>query len=162
MRYFSDIKGAPVTVLTPRKEEFADDSRRRLLKSGLLVALGGGLLPSASIAGDQERATSAPGQGGVGHSETLAKGMLAFTLSHEQFKAPELIPLGIAAEQAGFDLVATSDHFQPWQANERHSGLAWVTLGVLGQQTQRIRMGTAVTCPTLRYHPAVVAEASPL
>ena len=144
---------------TPRKEEFADDSRRRILKSGLLMALGGGLLPAASNGGDQGSVPSATGQRGAGHSETLTQGMLAFTLSHEQFRAPELIPLGIAAEKAGFDLVATSDHFQPWQANERHSGLAWVTLGVLGQQTQRIRMGTAVTCPTLRYHPAVVAEA---
>ncbi len=80
-------------------------------------------------------------------------------LAHEQFPVPELIRLGAAAERAGFDLVATSDHFQPWQTNERHSGQAWVTLGALGQQTQRIWMGTTVTCPTLRYHPAVVAEA---
>jgi TAT-translocated FGD2 family F420-dependent dehydrogenase len=85
--------------------------------------------------------------------------MLAFTLSHEQFPAPELVRLGASAEKAGFDLVATSDHFQPWQANEGHSGLAWVTLSALGQQTRHVWMGTAVTCPTLRYNPAVVAEA---
>jgi TAT-translocated FGD2 family F420-dependent dehydrogenase len=85
--------------------------------------------------------------------------MISFTLSHEQFPVPELVRLGTEAERAGFDLVSTSDHFQPWQANERHSGLAWVTLGALGQQTQRVWMGTAVTCPTLRYNPAIVAEA---
>jgi TAT-translocated FGD2 family F420-dependent dehydrogenase len=85
--------------------------------------------------------------------------MISFTLSHEQFPVPELVRLGVEAERAGFDLVSTSDHFQPWQANERHAGLAWVTLGALGQQTQRVWMGTAVTCPTLRYNPAIVAEA---
>ena len=85
--------------------------------------------------------------------------MVAFMLAHEQFPAPELIRLGAAAENAGFDLVATSDHFQPWQANERHAGQAWVTLGALGQRTQRVWMGPTVTCPTLRYNPAVVAEA---
>ncbi|HZO22611.1 MAG TPA: TIGR03557 family F420-dependent LLM class oxidoreductase [Steroidobacteraceae bacterium] len=92
-------------------------------------------------------------------SESIPRGLVAFMLAHEQFLPPELIRLGAAAERAGFDLLATSDHFQPWQANERHSGEAWVTLGALGQQTQRVWMGTTVTCPTLRYHPAVVAEA---
>ena len=68
--------------------------------------------------------------------------MVAFMLAHEQFPVPELIRLGASAESAGFDLVATSDHFQPWQANERHAGQAWVTLGALGQRTQRRLDGT--------------------
>jgi TAT-translocated FGD2 family F420-dependent dehydrogenase len=85
--------------------------------------------------------------------------MLAFMLAHEQFRAPELVSLGIQAEQAGFDVLATSDHFQPWQANEKHSAQAWVTLGALGQRTRNVWMGPTVTCPTLRYNPAVVAEA---
>jgi F420-dependent hydroxymycolic acid dehydrogenase len=71
---------------------------------------------------------------------------------------PQVIDVGVAAEQAGFDLLATSDHFQPWQANEGH-GEAWGTLGALSQRTQRVWMGTTVTCPTFRYNPAVVAEA---
>ena len=87
------------------------------------------------------------------------KGQVGFMLAHEQFGVPQLVELGAAAEQAGFDFVATSDHLQPWQANEGHSGLAWVTLSALGQRTSRISMGTTVTCPTLRYNPAVVAEA---
>jgi TAT-translocated FGD2 family F420-dependent dehydrogenase len=90
---------------------------------------------------------------------SLRKGMLGFMLAHEQFPVPELIRLGAAAERAGFDLLATSDHFQPWQANERHCGEAWVTLGALGQQTSAVWMGPTVTCPTMRYNPAVVAEA---
>jgi F420-dependent hydroxymycolic acid dehydrogenase len=138
------------------EETFTGDGRRRMLKSGLMVALGAGV--SAMAMAGAPGSTSSASRGTV-PSGTLSKGMLAFTLSHEQFPAPELVQLGVAAEQAGFDMVATSDHFQPWQANERHSGLAWVTLGALGQQTQRVWMGTAVTCPTLRYNPAVVAEA---
>jgi F420-dependent hydroxymycolic acid dehydrogenase len=83
---------------------------------------------------------------------------IGFQLAHEQFPVPELVELGIAAEQAGFDLLAVSDHLQPWQANEGHSGQAWVTMSAIGQRTKRIRMGTTVTCPTFRYNPAVVAE----
>ena len=92
-------------------------------------------------------------------SQPMGRRMIGFMLAHEQFTVPELLELGIAAEQAGFDLLATSDHFQPWQASEGHSGEAWVTFGALGQRTRRAWMGTTVTCPTLRYNPAVVAEA---
>ena len=52
----------------------------------------------------------------------------------------------------------TSDHFQPWQPNEGHSGSAWVTLAALTQRTSRISLGTGVTCPSFRYRPAVVAQ----
>jgi F420-dependent hydroxymycolic acid dehydrogenase len=83
---------------------------------------------------------------------------VGFQLAHEQFTVPELVELGIAADQAGFDLLAVSDHLQPWQANEGHSGQAWITMSAIGQRTKRIRMGTTVTCPTFRYNPAVVAE----
>jgi F420-dependent hydroxymycolic acid dehydrogenase len=83
---------------------------------------------------------------------------VGFQLAHEQFTVPELVEFGIAADQAGFDLLAVSDHFQPWQANEGHSGQAWITMSAIGQRTKRIRMGTTVTCPSFRYNPAVVAE----
>lgn len=83
---------------------------------------------------------------------------IGFQLAHEQFPVPELVELGVKAEQAGFDLLAFSDHLQPWQANEGHSGQAWITMSAIGQRTKRIRMGTTVTCPTFRYNPAVVAE----
>jgi F420-dependent hydroxymycolic acid dehydrogenase len=85
--------------------------------------------------------------------------MVGLMLAHEQFTVPQVIDIGVSAEQAGFDLLTTSDHFQPWQANEGHSGEAWATLGALSQRTQRVWMGTTVTCPTFRYNPAVVAEA---
>jgi F420-dependent hydroxymycolic acid dehydrogenase len=89
----------------------------------------------------------------------LRKGMIGFVLAHEQFIVPELVRTGALASRSGFQLLATSDHFQPWQANEAHSGLAWVTLGALGAQAPQAWMGTSVTCPTMRYNPAVVAEA---
>ena len=59
---------------------------------------------------------------------------IGFQLAHEQFKVPELVELGIAADQAGFDLLAVSDHFQPWQENEGHSGQAWITMTAIGQR----------------------------
>jgi F420-dependent hydroxymycolic acid dehydrogenase len=89
----------------------------------------------------------------------LGRRTMGYMLPHEQFPAPQLAEFAVAAERAGFDLVAPSDHFQPWQANQAHSGLAWVTMGAIGQITSKVWMGPTVTCPTFRYCPAVVAEA---
>jgi TAT-translocated FGD2 family F420-dependent dehydrogenase len=95
----------------------------------------------------------------VHHGVLPRTGTIGFVLAHEQFTVPELVRMGARASRSGFDLLATSDHFQPWQANEAHSGAAWVTLGALGAQAPEAWMGTSVTCPTLRYNPGVVAEA---
>ena len=84
---------------------------------------------------------------------------IGYVLSHEQFAAPALLEIGVAAEQAGFDMLWTSDHIQPWQDNQGHASHAWITLAALGQRTKQISFGTGVTCPTYRYHPAVVAHA---
>jgi F420-dependent hydroxymycolic acid dehydrogenase len=85
--------------------------------------------------------------------------MIGFMLAHEQFPVTTLLELGALASRSGFRLLATSDHFQPWQANQGHCGEAWVTMGALGAQAPRSWMGTTVTCPTFRYSPAVVAQA---
>jgi TAT-translocated FGD2 family F420-dependent dehydrogenase len=84
---------------------------------------------------------------------------VGFVLSHEQFPATQLLEFGVAAERAGFDSLWVSDHFHPWQDNQGHAGHAWVTLGALSQRTNRIIMGTGVTCPTYRFRPADVAQA---
>jgi TAT-translocated FGD2 family F420-dependent dehydrogenase len=84
---------------------------------------------------------------------------IGFVLSHEQFPAPRLLELGLAAERAGFDELWTSDHFHPWQDNQGQSGQAWITLAALSQRTQTVPFGTGVTCPTFRYRPAIVAQA---
>ncbi len=91
-------------------------------------------------------------------SGALHDRMMGFMLAHEQFSSAELLELGVVAESAGFDLLATSDHLQPWQTNEGHTGQAWVTMAALGQRTRRVWLGPTVTCPTFRYNPAVVAE----
>jgi TAT-translocated FGD2 family F420-dependent dehydrogenase len=83
---------------------------------------------------------------------------IGYVLSDEQFSPVDLVEWGVAAEQAGFDMVWCSDHFHPWQDNQGHSGMAWMTLAALGQRQSRIAMGTGVTCPTYRYNPAIVAQ----
>jgi TAT-translocated FGD2 family F420-dependent dehydrogenase len=127
---------------------------RRVLLQGA-----GTLLASASLGiGTSGTISAAPASAPSQKSDGLRTGMIGFMLGHEQFRVPELLDFGAAAEQAGFDLLATSDHFQPWQANQGHSGAALSMLGALSQRTQRTWLGPTVTCPILRYHPAVVAE----
>ena len=129
--------------------------RRALLKSAAL------LMGAAALPGSLRASSSSPApqsHSGNSDSNPMRKGMMGFMLPHEQFTAAQLVELGVAAENAGFDLLATSDHFQPWQSNEGHAGEAWVTLGATGQRTRRVWMGPTVTCPTFRYNPAVVAE----
>jgi len=84
---------------------------------------------------------------------------VGFFLSHEQFSPASLVEYAVAAEAAGFDSVWASDHFHPWQENQGHAGHAWLTLAAIGQRTSRIALGSAVTCPIYRYHPANVAQA---
>jgi coenzyme F420-dependent glucose-6-phosphate dehydrogenase len=78
-------------------------------------------------------------------------------LATEQFPPSGLVDQGVEAERAGFDAINVSDHFQPWW-EPGHSGQAWTLLGALGQATERIGLGTGVTAPVHRYHPAVVAQ----
>lgn len=125
--------------------------RRQLLKSGTLLGL-------AAVVGMSGHTESTAAKSSLLPKEGIPSRALGFMLPHEQFDVRQLVELGVSAENAGFDFVATSDHFQPWQDNEGHSGMAWVTMAALGQRTTRIRMGTTVTCPSYRYSPAVVAE----
>lgn len=129
-------------------------SRRTVLKS--TAALVGASALDLSIAKSFAQTHSG---GARANDGSLRKGMMGFMLGHEQFKISDLVDVGIAAENAGFDLLAFSDHFQPWQANEGHASAAWVTMAALGQRTKHVWMGTTVTCPTFRYTPGVVAEA---
>jgi coenzyme F420-dependent glucose-6-phosphate dehydrogenase len=78
-------------------------------------------------------------------------------LATEQFRPSELVDQAIEAERAGFDGINVSDHFQPWW-EPGESGQAWTLLGAIGQATGRIELGTGVTAPVHRYHPAVVAQ----
>ncbi len=80
-----------------------------------------------------------------------------YCASHEQFPPDELLAHAVAAERAGFDGIACSDHLQPWW-EPGESGHAWVWLGAVGQAT-RLPLGTAVTPPGPRYHPVLIAQA---
>ncbi|MDQ2805125.1 MAG: glucose-6-phosphate dehydrogenase (coenzyme-F420) [Pseudomonadota bacterium] len=84
---------------------------------------------------------------------------LGYKASAEQFAPRELLSFGVLAEQAGFDSVFVSDHFQPWKHTGGHAPFAPAWLGALGGRTQRVAMGTSVLTPTFRYHPSVVAQA---
>jgi coenzyme F420-dependent glucose-6-phosphate dehydrogenase len=81
-----------------------------------------------------------------------------FGCAHEQFPPRELLEQAIAAERAGFDGIACSDHFQPWW-EPGESGQAWIWLGAAAQATERVPVGPAVTVGLHRYHPALVAQA---
>ncbi|BFO17636.1 hypothetical protein SHKM778_40240 [Streptomyces sp. KM77-8] len=76
----------------------------------------------------------------------------------EQAGPRELVGHVVRAEKAGFDFSVTSDHYFPWLASQGHAPYAWSVLGAAAQATSRIPLMTYVTCPTFRYHPAVVAQ----
>jgi coenzyme F420-dependent glucose-6-phosphate dehydrogenase len=81
-----------------------------------------------------------------------------YACAHEQFPPDDLLRQAVAAEQAGFDGIACSDHLQPWW-EPGESGHAWVWLGAVGQATEKVSIGTAVTPPGPRHHPVLIAQA---
>ncbi|MFD4628439.1 LLM class F420-dependent oxidoreductase [Streptomyces sp. NPDC058284] len=83
---------------------------------------------------------------------------IGYTMMTEQAGPRALVDDLVAAEQAGFDFSVTSDHYFPWLTSQGHSPYAWSVLGAAAQATSRIPLMTYVTCPTTRYHPAVVAQ----
>jgi G6PDH family F420-dependent oxidoreductase len=83
---------------------------------------------------------------------------LGYTMMTEQAGPKDLVRHVVGAEEAGFDFAVSSDHYFPWLDEMGHAPNAWVTLGAAAQATSRIPLMTYVTCPTFRYHPAVVAQ----
>ncbi|WP_438289760.1 LLM class F420-dependent oxidoreductase [Streptomyces sp. HUAS TT7] len=83
---------------------------------------------------------------------------IGYTMMTEQTGPRELVADLVAAERAGFDFSVTSDHYSPWLESQGHAPYAWSVLGAAAQATTRIPLMTYVTCPTLRYHPTVVAQ----
>jgi G6PDH family F420-dependent oxidoreductase len=81
-----------------------------------------------------------------------------YTLMTEQSGPRELVGYAVAAERAGFDFAASSDHYSPWLTEQGHAPYAWTVLGAVAQATTDLELMTYVTCPTRRYHPAVVAQ----
>jgi len=81
-----------------------------------------------------------------------------YTLMTEQSGPKDLVAYAVAAERVGFDFEVMSDHFSPWLASQGHSPYAWSVLGAVAHATERVGLATYVTCPTMRYHPTVVAQ----
>jgi G6PDH family F420-dependent oxidoreductase len=83
-----------------------------------------------------------------------------FTLSAEEHPAPRLVDVARQAEDAGFDFATISDHFHPWTDRQGNSPFVWSVLGGIAATTDRLRVATGVTCPLIRIHPAIVAQAA--
>ncbi|RBY77956.1 LLM class F420-dependent oxidoreductase [Blastococcus sp. TF02-09] len=83
---------------------------------------------------------------------------LGYTMMTEQAGPKDLVRHVVGAEDVGFDFAVSSDHFFPWLDEMGHSPNAWVTLGAAAHATSRIDLMTYVTCPIIRYRPAVVAQ----
>ncbi|RFA23617.1 LLM class F420-dependent oxidoreductase [Subtercola boreus] len=81
-----------------------------------------------------------------------------YTLMTEQSGPKELVKYAVDAENAGFDFEVSSDHYSPWLTSQGHASYAWTMLGAVAQATSRVELATYVTCPTVRYHPAIVAQ----
>jgi G6PDH family F420-dependent oxidoreductase len=93
---------------------------------------------------------------GTGYPDAMTR--FGYTLMTEQSGPKDLVRYAAAAENVGFDFEASSDHYSPWLAAQGHAPNAWTTLGAVAHVTERVELFTYVTCPTMRYHPAIVAQ----
>ncbi|MFP5319877.1 MAG: TIGR03557 family F420-dependent LLM class oxidoreductase [Acidimicrobiia bacterium] len=85
---------------------------------------------------------------------------LGYSLSSEEHRPADLIRYARRAEEVGFTFALISDHFHPWVDSQGHSPFVWTVLGGIAQATERLEVGTGVTCPTIRIHPAIIAQAA--
>jgi len=81
-----------------------------------------------------------------------------YTLMTEQSGPKQLVEYAVSAERLGFDFEVSSDHYSPWLSAQGHAPNAWTMLGAVAHATERVELFTYVTCPTMRYHPAIVAQ----
>jgi alkanesulfonate monooxygenase SsuD/methylene tetrahydromethanopterin reductase-like flavin-dependent oxidoreductase (luciferase family) len=85
---------------------------------------------------------------------------IGYALSSEEFPPTNLVRYAQRAEEAGFTFALISDHYHPWIDRQGQSPFVWSVIGAIAQVTQRLSLGTGVTCPTMRIHPAIVAQAA--
>jgi coenzyme F420-dependent glucose-6-phosphate dehydrogenase len=83
---------------------------------------------------------------------------IGYALSCEEHHPNDLVRWARRAEEVGFTFALISDHYHPWVDRQGHSPFAWTVIGAIAQATERLRLGTGVTCPLMRYHPALVAQ----
>jgi coenzyme F420-dependent glucose-6-phosphate dehydrogenase len=85
---------------------------------------------------------------------------LGYALSSEEHAPRDLVQYARHAEEVGFAFALISDHYHPWIDQQGQSPFVWSVIGGIAQVTQRLRLGTGVTCPTMRIHPAIIAQAA--
>src|SRR5215208_6623348 len=83
-----------------------------------------------------------------------------YALSCEEHGPNALVEGARRAEEAGFEFAMISDHFHPWTDAQGQSPFVWSVIGGIARETERLRLGTGVTCPTIRTHPAIIAQAA--
>jgi G6PDH family F420-dependent oxidoreductase len=81
-------------------------------------------------------------------------------LSSEEQSAKRLVDIAVKAQDAGFRDLWISDHFHPWTGMQGESPFVWSTIGAIAAATREVRVTTAVTCPTVRIHPVIIAQAA--
>ena len=85
---------------------------------------------------------------------------IGYAISSEEHRPLDIVRHAQLAEQAGIEFALISDHFHPWTDRQGQSAFVWSTIGAIAASTERLRVGTGVTCPLIRMHPAIVAQAA--
>src|SRR3954464_1225453 len=90
----------------------------------------------------------------------MADVQIGYAISSEEHLPNDIVRHARLAEEAGFTYALISDHYHPWIDAQGHSPFVWSVIGGIATATERLRLGTGVTCPTIRIHPAVIAQAA--
>jgi coenzyme F420-dependent glucose-6-phosphate dehydrogenase len=85
---------------------------------------------------------------------------IGYAISSEEHAPNDLVKNARRAEEVGFTFALISDHFHPWVDKQGHSPFVWSVIGAIAHATERLRLGTGVTCPLIRIHPAIIAQAA--
>jgi coenzyme F420-dependent glucose-6-phosphate dehydrogenase len=85
---------------------------------------------------------------------------LGYALSSEEHRPNDLVSNAVRAERTGFTFALISDHYHPWIDKQGQSAFVWSVIGAIAHATSRLQLGTGVTCPTVRIHPAIIAQAA--
>src|SRR5688572_15880130 len=85
---------------------------------------------------------------------------LGYEISSEEHAPSDIVRHAVAAERAGFPYALISDHYHPWVDAQGHSPFVWSVIGAIAHATSTLQLGTGVTCPIIRIHPAIMAQAA--
>ena len=97
---------------------------------------------------------------GPARADRRIQAELGYALSSEEHRPNDLVDNARRAEEAGFGFGLISDHYHPWIGRQGQSAFVWSVIGAIARATERFRLGTGVTCPLIRIHPAIVAQAA--